>query len=78
MTTQRSILIKKGKTWKQGSIHTNAADVYRSLAEDLIAKKINGASYIRSIRRQQLYNGFQEITVYYSNDVKAVYTIESR
>jgi len=78
MTIQRSILVKKGRKYTQGMIETNPAEVYKSLAEDLIAKKINNATYIRSIKRDQLYNGFENITVYYSNDVKAVYTIESR
>ena len=78
MTVQRSIQVKEGKTWKQGAIYTDAAEVYKSLTEDLIAKKINSATYIRSIKRTQLYNGFQMITVYYSNNVKAEYTIECR
>ena len=78
MKIQRSILVKVGRNYKQGMIETDPEEVYKSLSEDLIAKKINNATYIRSIKREQLYNGFENITVYYSNNVKAVYTIESR
>ena len=52
--------------------------VYKRLAEDLISKKLNQCTYIKSIRRQNLYNGYAEITVIYDNNVKAIYTIESR
>lgn len=52
-------------------------DVYKSLASELIAKKINCCSYIKSIKRRQLYNGFIEITVNYDNGGRRIYTVKN-
>ena len=54
----------------------NSAYLHRRLSKDLIAKKVNNCRYIKSIRRKPLYNGFSNIVVTYSNDVRATYTIE--
>jgi hypothetical protein len=44
---------------------------------DMVNKKICACTYIKSIKRTQLYTGFEKITVTYDNDVRRVYTIES-
>ena len=67
---------------KGGYIETYRQDdeiaVYSELAAELIAKKINSCSWIRSIQRKPLYNGFDEITVYYDHGKgRRVYTVES-
>ena len=54
----------------------NSAYFYRRLTKDLIAKKVSNCRYIKSIRREPLYNGMSNIIVIYSNDVRATYTIE--
>lgn len=51
-------------------------DIYDFLAHELIAKKINKCTYIRSIKRRPLYNGFIEVIVLYNDGVRAIYTIK--
>ena len=72
-----TIEVKNGKTYEAERIVEDRAEVYESLARDLISKKINACTYIKSIKRTPLYNGFEKITVTYDNDVRRVYTIES-
>lgn len=68
---------KQGKKWiVTYQAKDNSAYFYRRLSNDLIAKKINECRYIRSIRREPLYNGITNIIVTYDNDVRATYTIE--
>lgn len=55
----------------------NAASVYEWLASDLISKKINGCTYIRSISRTPLYNGFQKITITYTNNVRNIFIVKN-
>lgn len=70
--------IKNNGKWEQTKTEQFSAEVvYQSLANDLIAKKLNNCTYIKSIKRTQLYNGFERITVTYDNDVRRIYTIES-
>ena len=49
--------------------------VYDDLSHELIAKKINGCSWIRSIKRNQLYNGFIQIVISYDHGGRRTYTI---
>ena len=72
---KRTIEIKNGNKWIAEGIITDAAEIYQSLTNDLIAKKINCCSYIKSIERVPLYNGYQNITVTYNNDCRAIYHI---
>ncbi len=51
------------------------ARVYECLARELIAKKINKCAWVKSIKREQLYNGFVRVTVAYENGGRRVYTI---
>ena len=60
-------------SWKSEDV----AKVYKDLAEELINKKINACTYIKSIRREQLYNGFINITVLYDHGGKRIYTINN-
>lgn len=77
MEIKRCAEIKEGRNWRETHANTDPAEVYKYLAEDLIAKKINACSYIRSIKRTNLYNGFQKIVVSYDNGVRATYTIKA-
>lgn len=52
--------------------------IYSSLVYDLINKKIHKASYIRSIKCVNNYDGTQDIYVTYDNNVRRVYTIPNR
>lgn len=65
-----------GKYVEQHS-NDDALYVYQRLTEDLIAKKINCCTYITRISRNNLYNGYAQITVNYNNNVKVIYTIKN-
>lgn len=57
-------------TWETDDVNR----VYEGLTHELISKKICGCTYIKSITRKQLYNGFIRVTVAYGNG-RRVYTI---
>ena len=78
----RKAEVKHGKKWEAStSDPMTGAEVYRALAEDLLYKYVNKASFIKSIKRKQNYNGTVTIIVTYdhtgiaTNDVRAIYTI---
>lgn len=72
-----TIEVKNGKTYEVTRVVEDRVEIYESLARDLISKKINACTYIKSIKRVQLYNGFEKITVNYDNNVRRIYTIDS-
>jgi len=59
---------KEGNKWVTTFVSNDPSYVYERLTNELIAKKINNAPYIRSIKRTNLYNGYQKITATYRND----------
>lgn len=63
---------KNGKTWVNTYVDTCPETVYKSLSIDMIAKKINQARYIKSIKRIQHYTHV-EIIVTYDNNVRSLY-----
>jgi len=67
---------KTGKTWVNTYIDNDAASVYKSLSIDMIAKKINQARYIKSIKRIQYYTHV-EIIVTYDNNVRSLYYVSA-
>ena len=67
---------KHGKSWLNTYTDTDAENVYRSLASDIIAKKINQARYIKSIKRIQHYTHV-EIIVSYDSNVRSVYYLNA-
>lgn len=77
METKRVFEVKEGRVWRESFVTTDPVEVYKFLAEELIAKKINACSYIRSIKRTNLYNGYQKIVISYDNGDRAVYTIKN-
>jgi uncharacterized protein involved in tolerance to divalent cations len=68
--------IKEEKTFKEVYTTTDPETIYNRLSRDLIAKKLNACLYIRSIKRENLYNGYQKITVTDSNGAKTEYIIK--
>lgn len=72
-----TIEVKNGKTYEISSVNENRAEVYESLARDMVNKKLCACTYIKSIKRTQLYNGYEKIIVNYDNNVRCVYVIES-
>lgn len=71
----KTIEIKNGRNWNADFTTHDATEIYTSLTNDLIAKKINQRNYIKSIKRTPLYNGTQKITVDYGDGCRAIYII---
>ena len=71
-----TVYIKDGKNYIETYTTTDLETIYRRLANTLIAKKINCCKYVQSIKRVNLYNGFQKITVFENNGCKEEYIIE--
>lgn len=67
---------KNGKNWINTYTDIDAENVYRSLAGDVIRKKINNAGYIKSIKRIQHYTHI-EIIVSYDNNVRSIYYLNA-
>lgn len=74
---KKTVYTKIGKNYEKTLELTDALTVYKHLTDDLISKKINACLYIKSIKRMDLYNGFQKIMVYYDNNVKAEYIVKN-
>lgn len=55
--------------------NNDAATIYELMARDLIAKKLQRCTYIKSMRRVNNYDGTITITMYQANGDKAVYTV---
>lgn len=75
---QKVVEIRAGRKWEQTHAITDETEIYKSLATDLINKKIHAAAYIRNIKRTPNYDGTQRITVTYDNDCRAIYTVVNR
>lgn len=69
--------IKNGKKWTQSMVITDETLVYKYLTNDLISKKLNGCTYIKTIKRVPNYDGTQTITVTFNNDTRSVYTVKN-
>ena len=68
MEIKRVFEVKQNGKWVEEFTNTDPGEVYKWLTDSLIAKKLNACQYIRTIKRENLYNGFQKITVTYSNE----------
>lgn len=73
---KKIVEVKNGKKWDVEFFDTDELSIYQSLTNDLIAKKINQCTYIKSIKRTPLYNGTQKITVVYDNNCRAIYEVK--
>lgn len=67
---------KINNKWYFLNLTTDKEEIYKRIAKELVAKKINCCTYIKSIKRSQLYTGYQRIYITFSNNVRATYTIE--
>ena len=76
-TIKRIAQKKDGKTWVNTYVDNDIASVYKSLSHDLIAKKINACTYIKSIKRIQNDDGTNTIIVTYEYNTRSVYTIDN-
>lgn len=71
MQDTRTIEVKNGKKWDVSFIETE--NVHSNLSTDLIAKKIDGCTWIKSIRNTYHGNGTRTILVDYGNGTRARY-----
>lgn len=62
--------------WTQTAKTEDYTTIYYSLARDLTAKKINGCTWIKSIKRVQLYTGYIKIIVTLFNGYRTIYTVK--
>lgn len=72
---------KRGKNLVETFSSNDELYVYKRLADEMVAKKINCCRWIKSIKRENLYNGFQRITVVYNHgensDGRGVYIVRN-
>ena len=71
-----TVYVKESGKYTETYTTTEPEAIYRRLTEELIAKKINACKWIQSIKRVNLYNGYQKITVIETNGIKAEYIIK--
>lgn len=71
------VFVKKDKKYVETYNTTDKTEIYKRLCETLIAKKINCCKWVKSIKRESLYNGYQEITVLQAGGIKEIYTIKN-
>ena len=69
--------VKNGRNWEQTYVTYDELEIYKSLSRDLTAKKICQASYIKSIKRVNMYDGSAKIIVTYDNDCRNIYNVEN-
>lgn len=72
----RRIEVKQGKKWIESYTTNDTNEINRSLAHDMIAKKLHSCTYIKSIKDRCNYDGTRTITVTYDNDCRSIYCIE--
>ena len=62
--------------WYCNYVENDQAAVYKQLCGDLIAKKLEQCSYIKSVKRVQNYDGTIDIIINYNNDCRNIYTVK--
>ena len=72
-----TVYIKENNKYIETYATTDALTIYQRLTDTLIAKKINCCNWVRSIKRVNLYNGYQKITVLENNGCKSEYIIKN-
>lgn len=73
---KRTVFVKEGHNWKETFSTTDQAEIYKSLSHDMEAKLICKCSYITRIKSVTNYDGTHDVTVWYDNNCKSVYTVE--
>lgn len=69
--------LKKDNIYTETYNSVDPLEIYKRLTDTLIAKKINCCKWVRSIKRENLYNGYQKITVYQTNGIRETYIIKN-
>ena len=71
-----TVYIKENNTYMETYATTDPLTIYQRLTNTLIAKKINCCLWVKSIKRVNLYNGYQKIIVLENNGCKSEYIIK--
>ena len=71
-----TVFVKAGNKWNISNTNTDKTEIYKSLANDLLKKKIHKCEWIKSIKDVCNYDGTRTITTYYTNGVKRVYVVD--
>lgn len=66
---------KRGRKWITTYESDDQTLVYRGLSEDLIAKHISKARFVKSIRRTNNYDGTITITATYDNETRNLFVV---
>lgn len=74
---KRVTYIKRGNKWADAYIDDDPITVYKDLISCFESKFLLNSKSIGRITRSNNYDGTEDITVYYKNDVKYVFTIEN-
>ncbi|MCQ2978077.1 MAG: hypothetical protein MJ232_08690 [archaeon] len=73
---QMTIEVKNGRSYETTRTEYNKEEIYKSLADDLLHKKIHKCTYITSIKDRCNYDGTRTIITTYNNAVRHIYIIE--
>lgn len=68
---------KKNGKYVTTFTNPNEAATHEDLAQELIAKKLCACTWIKSIKREQLYNGYVKIVVTYDHNGRRVYYVRN-
>ena len=71
-----TVYIKENNKYIETYSTVDPLIIYQRLTNSLIAKKINACQWIKSIKRVNLYNGYQKIIVLENNGCKSEYIIK--
>lgn len=71
----KTVEIKVNGKYDKTYTETNERDIYTSLANDLIARYVTKARYVKRVIRKPRYDGTDEITVYYENGIRSIYIV---
>lgn len=80
-TTKMTGYVKKGRTWVPDGYEVIAdtkegeAAVYERLSSYLVSKYIHKASWVKNIKRTNLYDGTQKIVITQDNDFRMEFII---
>lgn len=72
----RVFQIKEGRSWKETYRTEDQAEIYKSLAQELMNSKIFHSSYYKRMEQRNNYDGTRTVTFYQDNG-KSVYTVEA-
>lgn len=74
---ERRFEVKEGRTWRTTYRTEDQAEIYKSLAQELMNSKIFHSSYYKRMEQRNNYDGTRTVTFYQDNG-KSVYIIEAR